>query len=250
MTSTHLTSSPLPSLNAEQQALYERVQSFDLDVSEAELSFSDRLAQENDWSLVYVHEAIEEYKKFVFLAVTAQHSVIPSDAIDRVWHLHLTYTRSYWDSFCLEILQQPLHHDPALGGLAEKQQLKESYGKTLESYQQVFGMHPPARLWPTAEERFRQDLTFVRVSPEQNLIVPYTLLGKGIVATALFLLTLLLSGFYLMSSQGTLNPTATTLLIGFCLVISFGFVQFMQGSAKAIKNRNGPSFPGCSAGIN
>ena len=249
MGSASLTDTDIPAMNAEQQALYGHIQAFSLDQPNVELSFSQRLAKENDWSLVYAHEAIEEYKKFAFLSVAAEHPVIPSDPIDQVWHLHLTYTRSYWDNFCLKLLRQPLHHDPALGGLAEKQQFKDFYGKTLESYQQFFGVEPPARVWPTTEDRFRQDLTFVRVNIGQNLILPYGLLSKGIVATLLFLLTLLLSGFYLVSSQGSQNPIVAILLVGFSVVIGFGCVQFMRGAVKAIKNRANPSLPGCSAGI-
>ncbi|MEM8613917.1 MAG: hypothetical protein AAGF93_17975 [Cyanobacteria bacterium P01_H01_bin.105] len=249
MDSASLTDTGIPAMNAEQQELYGHIQVFSLDQPDAELSFSQRLAKENDWSLVYVHEAIEEYKKFAFLSVTAEHPVIPSDSIDQVWHLHLTYTRSYWDNFCLELLKQPLHHDPALGGLAEKQQFKEFYNKTLESYKQFFGVEPPARFWPTTEDRFRQDLTFVRVNSGQNLILPYQLLSKGIAVTVLFLLTLLLSGFYLVSSQGSQNPVVVTLVVGFWVIISFGFIQFVRGAIKAIKNRHMPSLPGCSVGL-
>ena len=42
-----------------------------------------------------------------------------SEQVDAAWHLHLTYTRSYWDRFCKETLGQPLHHDPTRGGPAE-----------------------------------------------------------------------------------------------------------------------------------
>ena len=33
--------------------------------------------------------AIEEYRKFVFLALVAGHQITPSDQVDQVWHLHL-----------------------------------------------------------------------------------------------------------------------------------------------------------------
>jgi hypothetical protein len=35
------------------------------------------------------------------------HIVTPSEQVDQVWHLHLTYTRSYWDEFCPNVLGQP-----------------------------------------------------------------------------------------------------------------------------------------------
>ena len=79
MDSASLTDTDSSAMSAEQQELYRQIQSFSLEQPDAELSFSQRLAQENDWSLVYAHEAIEEYKKFVFFAVTAQHLVVPSE---------------------------------------------------------------------------------------------------------------------------------------------------------------------------
>jgi len=56
------------------------------------------------WSEIYTIRVIQEYKKFVFLAMVANHVVSPSVPIDRVWHLHLLYTISYWDKFCGEVL--------------------------------------------------------------------------------------------------------------------------------------------------
>jgi hypothetical protein len=81
-------------MNAQQIDLYERIQAFSLDQPDDGLSFSRRLARDNGWSLEYAQRVIEEYKKFAFLAVVAGHPVTPSDQVDQVWHLHLTYTRS------------------------------------------------------------------------------------------------------------------------------------------------------------
>ena len=59
-----------------------------------------RLASENGWSREYAVRVMQEYRRFAFLAVAAGHPVSPSDAVDQAWHLHLVYTRSYWDEFC------------------------------------------------------------------------------------------------------------------------------------------------------
>jgi len=82
--------SPLGTMNFQQTELYKRIQAFALDRPDSQLSFSQRLAKDNGWSLGYTQRAIEEYKKFIFLAVAAGHPVTPSDQIDQVWHLHLT----------------------------------------------------------------------------------------------------------------------------------------------------------------
>lgn len=238
MNPTSLTDSNVQSVTAEQSDLYDRIQSFKLDDPEAELSFSQRLARENGWSLLYAYGAIEEYKKFVFLAVTAEHPVTPSDQIDQVWHLHLTYTRSYWDNFCAEILKQPLNHDPTLGGSDEDDKFKCWYEMTLESYEQFFGVEPSVGFWPKPEERFGSDVNFVRVNTGQNWILPHSLFGQSILVVILLLLTLVLGGFYLVSSQGSPNPKAVILMIGLWVLIGFGFIQFVRG---VIENRSRPS---------
>lgn len=88
---------PVPKLfiNSQQAELYQRIQAFPLDTADARLPFSQRLARDNGWTIEYTHRVIDEYKKFIFLAVVAEHPVTPSDQVDQVWHLHLLYTRSY-----------------------------------------------------------------------------------------------------------------------------------------------------------
>lgn len=132
-----------------QVELYDRIQAFSLDQPEAQLSFSKRLARDNGWTLEYAQRVIEEYKKFTFLAVAADHPVTPSDQVDQVWHLHLSYTRSYWEEFCPNVLQMPLHHDPTLGGQSENQKFEDWYSKTWRAmnifldklHQGIFGLY-------------------------------------------------------------------------------------------------------------
>ncbi len=96
--------------------LYARITAHELDFIGLQLSFSDRLTRENNWSLEFTAQAIIEYKKFCYLAMTASHEVPPSDEVDQVWHLHLLYTRDYWGTFCPNMLKVPLHHGPISGG--------------------------------------------------------------------------------------------------------------------------------------
>lgn len=159
-------------MNSQQTELYNRLQTYTLDQSGAQFSFSQRLARENCWSFVYTCRVIEEYKKFAFLAVAAGHPVTPSDQVDQVWHLHLTYTRSYWQTFCPEILQMPLHHDPTQGGAAEHGKFTDWYARTLASYEHFFRAPPPADIWPDSHERFGQDLEFVRINLQRSWLLP------------------------------------------------------------------------------
>ena len=129
---------PINTMNKQYIELYQRIQNFALDQPEDKFFFSKKLAKENNWSVNYTQQAIAEYKKFVFLAVVADHVVTPSDQVDQVWHLHLTYTHSYWQEFCPNILQMPLHHDPSRGGVREQSKYQKCYQQTLESYENFF----------------------------------------------------------------------------------------------------------------
>lgn len=152
--------------------LWGRLQAFNPDDPASPSPFTRRLARENRWPLDHAHRVVEEYKRFAFLAVAAGHPVTPSDAVDQAWHLHLLYTRSYWDEFCGEVLRTPLHHGPTRGGAAESAKYHDWYARTLESYGRLFGEPPPADIWPPARVRFGRDLRFVRVNADSHWIVP------------------------------------------------------------------------------
>ncbi|HEY6817408.1 MAG TPA: hypothetical protein VI168_17875 [Croceibacterium sp.] len=133
---------------------------------DAAFPFAARLARENRWSGELAERVIWEYKRFCFLAVSAGHEVTPSDAVDQAWHLHLTYSRDYWERFCPEVLGMPLHHGPTAGGSAERDRYFEQYAQTLKSYEAAFGEVPPVDIWPAAAQRFGRDSQAVRVRPD------------------------------------------------------------------------------------
>jgi hypothetical protein len=138
--------------------LWQRLQDWHPDKPGAVLPFSRRLAIENAWSPRFALRAVEEYKRFVFLACTAGHPVTPSEAVDQTWHLHLVYTRSYWDDLCANILERPLHHSPTEGGGQENEKYWQQYNQTLDTYHQAFGHAPPDDIWPPAKIRFQAGL--------------------------------------------------------------------------------------------
>jgi hypothetical protein len=139
--------------------------------NDAELSFAERLARENGWSRATADRVIEEYRRFCFLAVTVEHAVTPSDQVDQAWHLHLTYTRDYWERFCPQVLGRALHHGPTAGGREEGHRYFIQYAETLRSYERVFGT-PPTDLWPDAGRRLLQDHKARRVHPRDAFILP------------------------------------------------------------------------------
>lgn len=142
--------------------LWRRLQRFELDDPSSRLPFTRRLARENGWRLGYTLRVVQEYRRFVYLAMVAGHEVTPSDEVDQAWHLHLIYTRSYWEDLCGEVLGRSLHHGPTRGGGAEQSRYSDQYEATLESYRRVFGVEPPADIWPPSAERFGIDAVRVR----------------------------------------------------------------------------------------
>lgn len=81
--------------------LWQRIAAHRIGPADASFTFAARLARENRWSLADAENVIEEYRRFCYLAMTAGHEVTPSDAVDQAWHLHLTYSRDYWEVFFL-----------------------------------------------------------------------------------------------------------------------------------------------------
>lgn len=154
-------------MNPDQLALWRRIQAHALDDPAAANPFSLRLAAENRWAPGFTRRAIEEYRRFVFIAVAGGHPVAPSDAVDQVWHLHLLYTRDYWEEFCPKVLGRSLHHGPARGGVREGGTLADWYGRTRASYREFFGA-PPADLWPENPVHPRT----VRVDVGRNWVMP------------------------------------------------------------------------------
>jgi uncharacterized protein (TIGR04222 family) len=148
------------------------------------------LMRENGWSADFTRRALAEYRRFLFLCMSAEHPVCPSEAVDQVWHLHLIYTRSYWDDLCGRVLGKPLHHGPTRGGHDEGVKHHDMYTQTLDSYRQFFAEEPPQNIWPPMDERFRDGASFTRVNRREfwmirkprwlgaaALLVPWLLTG-------------------------------------------------------------------------
>ena len=164
-------------------ALLQRIADHRIGPADASLSFTERLARENRWSPAHAERVVGEYKRFCYLAMTAGREVTPSDAVDQAWHLHLTYSRDYWQTFCREVLGRDLHHGPTQGGPAERDRFYRQYAETLAAYEAAFGHAPPTDIWPDAHRRFAVDPRGVRV----NLLHDIVLSRRVALALAVFL---------------------------------------------------------------
>lgn len=142
------------SMTSDPISLREKIESFQLDGPEATLPFTSRLAREQGWDHAFAGRVASEYLRFIHLAMAAGHPVTPSEQVDQAWHLHLIYSRSYWNDLCRDTLGQDLHHGPTAGGSSEDAKFVDWYRKTLESYRRIFGEVPPADIWPDPDARF------------------------------------------------------------------------------------------------
>jgi hypothetical protein len=152
--------------------LYQRICDYSPDDGESDFTFTQRLARENGWEMRYARRVVDEYKKFMFLAIAAGHTVTPSEEVDQAWHLHLIYTRSYWDDFCGRVLGNPIHHGPTKGGSDEQAKFLDLYEETKASYERLLNQSPPPDIWPDAARRFGDDVEYVRINARTNWIIP------------------------------------------------------------------------------
>lgn len=243
-------------------SLLHQIEHFELDDPAASSPFSARLAHENGWTGEYARRAIAEYKRFIYLTTIADHPVTPSVDVDEVWHFHLTYTRSYWEQLCGQVLGKPLHHDPTRGGQAETSKFYDLYNQTLALYQQTFGSPPPPDVWPSAAERFAPRAQTVEISPATHWIVrkPAVRKARPLSKLALAAIVILLTGGWtameLQQGQALAQvfvALLATVQVLLCGSISIGalllLVRFFEAhSARTGNGAAGSGGGGCGGG--
>ena len=122
-------------------------------------AFATKVSKKTGWDLDFTLRAIDEYKKFVFLGVTADFFVTPPKVIDQVWHEHLLFTRGYRE-FCRSVLRHDLDHNPELVATGDQTAVFHAqYDATLERSEAEFNTAPPSDIWGTAKFRSRRGET-------------------------------------------------------------------------------------------
>ncbi|MDX1946747.1 MAG: TIGR04222 domain-containing membrane protein, partial [Pirellulaceae bacterium] len=160
-------------MNAHEIAdLRARLAAFVLDDPAVDYPFTARLARDNGWSRAFALRVADEYKRFVLLCQISDRPPCPSEQVDEAWHLHLTYTRSYWNDLCGQVLRRPLHHEPTKGGNSEYEKHVALYEHTLNLYRDTFAAEPPRDIWPPANIRFGADTEHRQVNLQRNWVIP------------------------------------------------------------------------------
>lgn len=206
----------------------------------AALTFVARLARENGWSTAHADAVFEEYRCFLYLAATSGRPVTPSEDVDQAWHLHLSYTRHYWDVLCAQILGRALHHEPTAGGRDEAARYHAQYEATLRLYRGTFGASPPTDVWPDAGTRFAARPQWV--DRTQYWLVPKALKGR---AAGLATGTILLGACTMLgANKGSPSSLTVVLAVLVVLVIFVGLLALARFSEWKEHLRGG----GCGGG--
>lgn len=159
-------------------------------------AMTTKLMAEQQWTLEYTTRVLTEYRRFIHLAATMGHEVTPSQIVDEAWHMHLTFSRDYWEKLT-PLLPAPLHHEPAEGLPGDGARYAAQYRRTLDDYRATFGHEPPADIWPLARPRRRARF----------------LIGPAVMWTAIVGVVLALSS-YVSSVALTVLSVIVFLLVG------------------------------------
>lgn len=126
------------------QELWNKIENFSFEDPLSEYGFASRLSFENFWTISYTQHAIDEYRKFMYLAAISDEMVTPSTDIDKVWHQHFIFTKSY-HSFC-EVLGKKIDHIPSRYNKKDEEKFRQTKVYTLELYNKEFGIKPSS-IW-------------------------------------------------------------------------------------------------------
>jgi hypothetical protein len=201
--------------------LWSKLLKLNIDTGNPELSFSQRLARENQWSSEFTDRVMLEYYRFIYLCRIADTGVTPSTAVDQAWHLHLCYTHSYWDDLCRDLLEHHLHHGPTRGGQQEDQRYLYQYAYTIRLYEQEFEQKPPHDIWPSPEKRFAANALPFWTTKDRFYVMEKSRLHRAL-RVVLFLVLGLIGFIAVMTGHGkSILPIATFLAVA-ALAVSIG----------------------------
>jgi hypothetical protein len=215
------------------KGLLSRLNDMVIEPAGSALTFPKRLARENGWADDFAARVVNEYRRFLYLTTVTGHDVTPSDEVDQAWHLHMLYSRHYWDVLCKHILKRPLHHGPTQGGPTERRRYHDQYEATLDAYRAHFGSEPPRDIWPVSKQRF--GARYQRVDVSRHWMFPKTasLKTAGFVVPSSLLLAA-------CSSEEAASNLFILIIVAAALIgTSLIFVYFASGDYKDAKDKKG-----------
>lgn len=211
--------------------LWQKINAFQFDKANMKLTFAKRLSRENNFSDAFTQEIIEEYKKFIFLCSVSKQQITPSHYVDLAWHLHLTYTKSYWIDLCKNTIGKEIHHNPTEGGKTEELKFKNYYDQTIILYMAKFDESPPISVWQNNSERFKNRT--INIDRKKNWIIPKPIFTNLKPNIKLFGILTVFSLFF----YGCTQSGITTFSILFSVGI-FGIIIYAISNGTSNKQNN------------
>jgi hypothetical protein len=92
------------------------------------------------WKLQEAILAVEEYRRFLYLTVTCEETIVPTEFVDAVWHAHILDTMKYAED-CNKTFGFFLHHFPYFGMRGDEDQatLQSTFRAVGAIYEAEFG---------------------------------------------------------------------------------------------------------------
>ena len=129
-----------------------------------------RLLQKTGWTEKKMNKVINEYFRFISLIILHNKGkmkieVTPSIDIDKAWHNHMLFTRSYIE-FCNKWYGDYIHHQPSYnkdgsrpGGYntnftreENEKILQDAFIQTRNTYKLFYNENPPEDIWGSVGE--------------------------------------------------------------------------------------------------
>jgi hypothetical protein len=115
--------------------------------------FLDNLMHEQLIDVNTANKWLLEYRKYLVMAYLSDQMISPSEQVDQVWHLHMTYTQHY-RATCDTLVEREFKHAPSSGGSSEGDKFKSIYADTLSFYRAIFLLDAPSDVWEPIDTRF------------------------------------------------------------------------------------------------
>lgn len=216
--------------------LWQKINEFEFDNTNSEFNFSSRLARDNNWTIAYSLRVLLEYKRYLYLCCADYGPITPSDAVDQAWHLHLTYTKSYWKDLCQNTLEKEIHHNPTKGGKKEREKYKNCYDATFTAYEAEFGTTPPQDIWPNNNSRFSQ-INFKRIN-----LSGYWLIKKPVYNPSYLIIPIAIFTIVLFIQSENSVPWVSLI---FCFLL---FLFIVRAARKSRRGKRGGGSNGTDTG--
>ncbi|NML23401.1 hypothetical protein HHL16_21150 [Pseudoflavitalea sp. G-6-1-2] len=214
-------------MNNETAHIWNQLNAFPFDAPNLIERFSDRLANQENWTKEYTAEVIEEFKRFLFLITIEKESMlVPPPDVELAWETYEGFYPLGWKELCTQVLlfKKPLIKYSGYNDDEGYYWLDEYYADTINKYQKVFSAIPPKEIWPSADElpgpfqivqmrgnSWKQNNLYWWLIAPLFIFIP--LLGHFISASFLifimFILVLILVIFFVRSGgRNSLRPTS------------------------------------------